>query len=99
MQAMTAPIQNKRDPVQSRVSFWLIDGRAYGRELLMLLYVSPSAGPNARTTATTTTATNERMIAYSISPWPFSFSANNIINPSFLKNWRALFNITQDRVN
>ena len=44
----------------------------------MVLKVSPILGPSKRTTLMTTSATNARMIAYSTSPCPLSFGANNI---------------------
>ena len=43
-------------------------GKPYGKELLIVLYVSPILGPITHTTAITTMATNERMMAYSTSP-------------------------------
>ena len=60
-------ILNKRDPARQGL-FWAGFIRSYGKELLIALYVCPSLGPSNRTTATTTTATNERIIAYSTSP-------------------------------
>lgn len=47
-------------------------------ELDMVLKVLPIRGPSKRTTLITTRATNERIIAYSTSPWPLSFDANNM---------------------
>ena len=44
----------------------------------MVLKVLPILGPSKRTTLITTRATNARIIAYSTSPWPLSFGANNI---------------------
>jgi hypothetical protein len=48
--------------------FLALPGKPYGKELLIVLYVSPILGPITHTTAITTMATNERMIAYSTNP-------------------------------
>jgi hypothetical protein len=53
-------------------------GNHPGMELLIELNVLPILGPSRRTTAITTSATNARMIAYSTSPWPFSWMADNM---------------------
>ena len=50
----------------------------YGREFEMVLKVLPILGPSKRTTAITTRATSARIIAYSTSPCPLSFDANNM---------------------
>ena len=44
----------------------------------MVLKVLPILGPSKRTTLITTRATNARIIAYSTSPCPLSFGANNM---------------------
>jgi hypothetical protein len=45
---------------------------------LILLNVFPITGPNIIKAAITTIATITKIIAYSTSPWPFSFGENNI---------------------
>ena len=46
---------------------------------IMLLKMSPIAGPSRLKTTITTIATRTRINAYSTKPCPFSFGANNII--------------------
>jgi hypothetical protein len=48
------------------------------KELLIVLKILPTFGPNVRTIAITTTATSTRMIAYSISPCPLSCGWDNM---------------------
>jgi hypothetical protein len=66
-------------------SLFVVD-RQPGMELLIELNVLPIFGPMKRTTAITTRATSERMIAYSTRPCPFCVGAKNI-KYSFQKNF------------
>jgi len=68
----------------------------YGMELAMVLNVSPILGPSKRTTLITTSATNARMIAYSTSPCPLSFGANNMRKFLSLKNMSEISDYTHD---
>ena len=71
-----------------RLHFWSLGVRlCYGKELLMLLYEFPMLGPSSQRTAITIRATRERMIAYSIRPWPFSFGADNMAFSFLRDDW------------
>jgi len=58
-----------------------------GMELLIALKVFPSLGPSKRTTEITIIKTNERIIAYSTSPCPFSSNENNIMDSPLRTSW------------
>ena len=82
---MTIEARENKKPGQMTRLLWPPMAN-YGMELAMVLKVSPILGPNRLTTLITTSATNAMMIAYSTSPWPLSFGANNMRKFLSLKN-------------